>query len=191
MIDGRQGIVEAFTEILTHGAPACRILLLHLASLPPTSPASAACYIHCTTGNNRSGVFVGIILALLGVAPHLVAEEYALSNPGLAPIRDRVVDRLMQSPVFARSGGGGRERAERMVGARSESMLAMLEMVDRTWGGAEGYVRTACGLSGEEVERVRSVLTVRSGDVARSERRSSRAWETSRELWGRLRNVFR
>ncbi|KAL2064204.1 hypothetical protein VTL71DRAFT_4698 [Oculimacula yallundae] len=184
--DGTEGIVEAFTEILTHGAPACRTMLLHVASQPPSSPK--ACYIHCTTGNNRSGVFVGIIFSLLGASPSTIAEEYALSDIGLAPIRETVVDRLMKSPVFARSGGGGRERAERMVGARKESMLAMLEMVEKTWGSAEGYVKTMCGLTDEEIAKVRKVM-IRSNVVA-TERRKSRAWETSKEILNRLRNAF-
>ncbi|EKD21212.1 tyrosine phosphatase [Drepanopeziza brunnea f. sp. 'multigermtubi' MB_m1] len=185
--EGTDGIVEAFTEILTHGAPACRTLLLHIAAQAPASPD--ACYIHCTTGNNRSGVFVAIILSLLGVSPALVAEEYALSDIGLTPIRDRVVDRLMQSPVFARSGGGGRARAERMVGARKESMIAMLAMVRERWGGAEGYVKMQCGLTDEEIARVRRVLI--KPDLVAAERRKSRAWETTRKvILMKLRNAF-
>jgi len=65
----------------------------------------------------------------------------------------------MKSPVFA--GDGGKERCERMVGARSESMSAMLEMVRNKWGGAEGYVRDLCGLSSEDINKVREVLTIR------------------------------
>ncbi|KAI9055363.1 hypothetical protein LZ554_000320 [Drepanopeziza brunnea f. sp. 'monogermtubi'] len=185
--EGTEGIVEAFTEILTHGAPACRTILLHIAAQSPASPE--ACYIHCTTGNNRSGVFVGIILSLLGVSPALVAEEYALSDIGLTPIRDQVVDRLMKSPVFARSGRGGRERAERMVGARKESMIAMLAMVREKWGGAEGYVKMQCGLTDKEIARVRRVLI--KPNVVAAERRKSRAWETtSKAILMKLRNAF-
>jgi protein tyrosine/serine phosphatase len=152
--DTEKGIVEAFTEILQSGAPQFRIILLHLLKTEP----GEVTLMHCTTGNNRSGVFIGILLSLLGVSPSLVAEEYSLSTIGLAPTRDEVVKRLMQSPVFKNAGGGGKERAERMVGARRESMIAMLEMVDRIWGGVEGYVRGLCGLSEEEVEGLRGRL---------------------------------
>ena len=65
----------------------------------------------------------------------------------------------MKSPVFA--GEGGKERCERMVGARPESMSAMLEMVRKKWGGAENYVRDLCKLSPEEIDKIREVLTVR------------------------------
>ncbi|PBP22606.1 hypothetical protein BUE80_DR006452 [Diplocarpon rosae] len=184
--DGTEGIVEAFTEILSHGAAACRTMLLHIAAM--SSQAPTACYIHCTTGNNRSGVFVGIILSLLGVKAELIAEEYKLPEIGLRPIRNAVVERLMRSPVFSQSGGGGRERAERMVGARPESMLAMLEMVERKWGGAEKYVKTQCGLTDQEIAKVRNVLT--RPDVVAAKRRNSRAWETLKEILYRLRNTF-
>jgi protein tyrosine/serine phosphatase len=180
--DRVQGIVQAFTDILTHGAPAARIILLHIASLNPDSPS--ACYVHCTTGNNRSGVFIGVFLSLLGVKLEKIAEEYALSDIGLRPTRDAVVARLMKSPVFAGSGGGGRERAERMVGARPESMLAMLEMVEKKWGGAEGYVKTMAGLTDEEIEKVRRVLIVQ--ERATSRKRAGSVWDTTKALATKL-----
>lgn len=166
--------MEAFTDILVHGAPAARIVLLHIASMDPARPT--ACYIHCTTGNNRSGVFIGVILSLLGVKPEKIAEEYSLSDIGLRPTRDAVVARLMKSPVFAGAGGGGKARAERMVGARPESMLAMLEMVDKKWGGAEGYVKTMAGLTDEEIAKVRRILAVSVG--TKSRKRAPSIWDS-------------
>lgn len=146
--DGVDGIVQAFAEILTQGAPAFARVLRLLAATPP------AALVHCTTGNNRSGAFVAVLLALLGVPPRAVAAEYALSQAGLAAARPAAVARLVQNPVFE----GQRARVERMLGAREESMLAMLELVRERWGGAEGYVRRCCGLAADEVEAVRRVL---------------------------------
>jgi protein tyrosine/serine phosphatase len=122
--------------------------------------------MHCTTGNNRSGVFIGVLLSLLSVAPETIAKEYSLSQQGLERGRDKVVDRLMKNPKFREAlgeGEMGRKRAERMVGAREESMIACLGMVERKWGGAEGYVRSAVGLGSEEIERVRRVMRVEKG----------------------------
>ena len=68
-----------------------------------------------------------------------------------------------------------------MVGARPESMLAMLEMVAEKWGGAEGYVKGACGLTDDEVERVRVVLTAPEAK-ARENTRSG--------VWDRFWNFF-
>ncbi|RDL41653.1 putative Tyrosine-protein phosphatase [Venustampulla echinocandica] len=160
--EGTDGIVQAFEDILANGATtAFRPILLHLASLP-NAPRPPAAMIHCTTGNNRSGVFVGTLLSLLGVPTSSITAEYALSEIGLRAGRDEVVERLMKNPKFRDSigdGEQGRRRAMRMVGAREESMRAMLEMLQRRWGGAEGYMRDSVGLHDEEIERVKKVLT--------------------------------
>ncbi|EHL00335.1 (Phosphotyrosine protein) phosphatases II [Glarea lozoyensis ATCC 20868] len=161
--DGTDGIVEAFEEILRHGAKTTmKPLLEHLASLPTEGKIPAA-MIHCTTGNNRSGVFIGVLLALLGVDDEVVAEEYSLSQVGLQRGRDMVVDRLMRNPKFREAlgeGEEGRKRAERMVGARVESMRDMLKMVQRRWGGVEGYVREEVGLGDEVIQGLRRVMRV-------------------------------
>lgn len=184
--DGTEGIVQAFTDVLTHGAPAARTILQHVASLNPDSPL--AFYIHCTTGNNRSGVFIGVILSLLGVKPERIAEEYSLSDIGLIPSRDAAVARLMKSPVFAGDEDGGRARATRMVGARPESMLAMLEMLKMKWGSAEGYVKTMVGLTDDEIEKVRRVLTDSEGVVSR--KRAGSVWDTTKALATKLWDAF-
>ncbi|KAF4633923.1 hypothetical protein G7Y89_g4197 [Cudoniella acicularis] len=110
--DGTEGIVQAFEEILTRGAHTFRTILLYLSSSP------TPCMMHCTTGNNRSGAFIGILLSLLGVSPEDVATEYALSEIGLARGRDKVVARLLKNEKFKEACGSGEEgkrRAERMV----------------------------------------------------------------------------
>ena len=86
-----------FRTVLSH--------LLSSASLDPPSPAS---FMHCTTGNNRTGVFVSLLLLLLGVTPEDVVEEYSLSDAGLAPTRHINVQRL------------GRKKQEGDVSAWSE-----------------------------------------------------------------------
>lgn len=52
----------------------------------------------------------------------------------------------------------GREAALRMVGARKETMLAALDMVDREFGGAEKYLREYCGLEDGDLEALRRNL---------------------------------
>ncbi|KAF3048620.1 hypothetical protein E8E11_002501 [Didymella keratinophila] len=56
----------------------------------------------------------------------------------------------------------GRQAALRMVGAKKESMLATLEMVDREFGGSERYMREYCGLGDEDLEKLRTVLVVKA-----------------------------
>ncbi|KAH7361122.1 tyrosine phosphatase family-domain-containing protein [Pyrenochaeta sp. MPI-SDFR-AT-0127] len=54
----------------------------------------------------------------------------------------------------------GRQAALRMIGARKESMLKALEMVDGEFGGAEAYMRKHCGLGDEELEALRRNLVL-------------------------------
>lgn len=56
----------------------------------------------------------------------------------------------------------GRQAALRMVGAKEESILATLDMLDREFGGAEKYMREYCGLGDEELQKLRDVLVVKS-----------------------------
>lgn len=160
--DAKQDTVDAFVEILIHGASVFRSILLHIASLPLPSATLPelvpALLVHCTTGNNRTGVFIGVLLSLLDVPVESIAAEYALSEIGLAPSRASVVARLVKNPIFA--GEGGRARCERMIGARSESMVGMLEVLNGKWGSAEGYVKGCCGLSTQVIRDVRAVLTL-------------------------------
>jgi hypothetical protein len=73
---------------------------------------------------------------------------------------------LLNKGAFGEYGEGeARRKCERMVGARRESMGALLEEVKRRWGGErctgpEGYFIRVVRLSGEEVVRVREVLSV-------------------------------
>ncbi|KAG9242178.1 putative tyrosine-protein phosphatase [Calycina marina] len=156
---GTKDIVDAFSDILESGTESFRCIMLHIASLiqPSSDLPIPAFLVHCTTGNNRTGVFIGILQALLGADHQLVAEEYALSQTGLAASRPAAIARLTKiAPIFA--GEGGRKRCERMVGARAESMIAMLEMVRGRWGSVEGYARNLCKLSKEDIDKVRQVL---------------------------------
>jgi hypothetical protein len=44
-----------------------------------------------------------------------------------------------------------REKADRMVGARGESMLAILEAVEKEWGGRRGMLGMLLGLVGRRL----------------------------------------
>lgn len=149
----------AFTEILVAGAPMFSIVLKYVLSSAEGSSPSAA-FMHCTTGNNRTGVFVSLLLLLLGVAPHVVAHEYALSEVGLVPTRHINVDRLLRKGAFKEYGPDeARRKCERMVGARKESMEALVTEVQKKWGGPEGYFREVVSLSEDEISCMRAKLT--------------------------------
>ncbi|KAF3007468.1 hypothetical protein E8E13_004695 [Curvularia kusanoi] len=55
----------------------------------------------------------------------------------------------------------GRQAALRMIGARKESMMGTLEMVDREFGGSEKYLKEFCRLTDEDLKKLKSVLVVK------------------------------
>lgn len=201
-----QGFVSAYRDILKSGGLAYRTIFHFLLTLDAqvgqtdktngaSRVAAQGALIHCTAGKDRTGVFFGILFDFLGVPREQIADEYNLTEPGLAVVREGIVPRLLQSPGFVdymrglqreRDGKGGSEEpkqtageetdeafspevleegrraAFRMVGARKESMLATLGMVDREFGGSEKYMREYCGLGDEELDKLRQVLVARA-----------------------------
>ncbi|KIV99034.1 uncharacterized protein PV09_09261 [Verruconis gallopava] len=160
--DGTEGIVQAFTEILTHGTKAFKQIMTHIACLS-TCPENEAqgIYISCTTGNNRTGPFIAMLLSFLKVPGSIVCAEYALSEQGLAPTRAKTVARLRSNSKFAASFDENEldYRAARMSGAREESMIAFLKAAQEKWNGADGYFRDVLGLDEQTLDRVREVMT--------------------------------
>lgn len=168
--------MAAFEEIMTHGAKTTfKPLLQHLATYFSTpseaskkSPTPVpATILHCTTGNNRSGVFVALLLSLIGVPDEQVAEEYALSQYGLTRSREATINRLMKNQKFVSvigTGEEGRRKALGMVGARKESMLAFLGKVRERWGSVESFAQKGCGVESWVTEGVRRVLVESLGE---------------------------
>jgi len=152
--------VTAFVAILTAGAPMFRTVLTHLLKLESGDLPANALFMHCTTGNNRTGVFIAVLLLLLGVPTASIVEEYTLSEQGLAPTRHINVERLLKKGAFQEYGPEeARKKCERMVGARAESMEALLIEVGKRWSGAEGYFKEQVGFSDEQIERLKNTLT--------------------------------
>jgi protein tyrosine/serine phosphatase len=153
--------VAAFIEILTSGASVMRTVVQHLLASADASVTLPALFIHCTTGNNRTGVFVALLLLLLHVPTRYIVQEYTLSEIGLAATRHVNVERLLKKGAFKEYGEvGAKKKCERMVAARKESMEALLNEVKRRWDGADRYFLEVVGLTRDELRRVRGLLTV-------------------------------
>lgn len=87
----------------------------------------------------------------------------SLSKQELADLvqnRDEPATQTGDFPPEVREAG--RQAALRMVGAKEESLLATLDMLDREFEGAEAYMRGYCGLGDEELEKLRQLLVVTS-----------------------------
>ncbi|KAJ2897902.1 putative tyrosine phosphatase protein [Zalerion maritima] len=147
---GCAGFVRAYNSIIdsstssTHPYKPLATLINHLVTLPSATATSSAfallpdpILLHCTAGKDRTGVLCAIVLSLLGIPDHSIAEEYGLTDIGLGSIRSTLVSRLLaETPLKWNKDG-----AERMASSRSENMVAFLQEVRRTYGSVEGMVQ--------------------------------------------------
>lgn len=106
---GTEGFTRAYADILDNAPPSYRRVLMHIRDKP-----KEACVIHCTAGKDRTGVLAALILALVGVDERTIADEYALTDIGLAPFRPVILQHLLDQPALE----GNREGAMNMVSAK-------------------------------------------------------------------------
>lgn len=147
-------------EILVAGAPMFQTVLSQIIA-QKNEGLPGAFFMHCTTGNNRTGVFVAMLLLLLHVPHEFVCHEYELSDRALASTRHVNVARLLEKGAFAEYGPEeAKMKCERMVGARGESMEALITEVQRRWGSAEVYFLQVVGITGDEIRCLKDLFTV-------------------------------
>jgi protein-tyrosine phosphatase len=107
--------------------------------------------VHCTAGKDRTGVLVGMIMDVVGVAPDDIAHEYGLS--------DRSIDRLL---AYLRASGRVLEGTEDEVRARlstpPEKMAGFLELLYAKHGNAANFFLSQ-GVPEETLERVKRNLS--------------------------------
>ncbi|TVY21519.1 Tyrosine-protein phosphatase [Lachnellula arida] len=147
-----EGFTRAYTDILNNAPHSYRTILLHLAN-EPAKPL----IVHCTAGKDRTGVLCALILSLCGVEDEVVANEYSLTEMGL-PIewKEAVIEHLSESPALR----GNKEGAWNLISARAVNMMSTLRMIREKFGGAEAYIIEKCGLTKEEVEKIKANLIV-------------------------------
>jgi hypothetical protein len=113
-----------------------------LAQAPP-----GGVVVHCVAGKDRTGLLVALALSVAGVAPQDIAADYACSDE-----RAPFVAELAALPNDA-------ERAAFLDrnACRPETMLTVLERVERGYGGAAGYLR-AHGVTDAQLTALRDRL---------------------------------
>lgn len=105
--------------------------------------------IHCVGGKDRTGLLSAFLLHLAGVDAEEIAVDYALSEERLRPRHERWFAAAESEEEL--------ERLRRIAQTPAESMTGVFAELERRYGGAEGYLRSA-GVSDEELELVRARL---------------------------------
>lgn len=148
--------MQAYKDILGHGATAYKTILSHLAQ-----PDPEPCIVHCTAGKDRTGVLVALLYLLADVPVDTIANEYSLTDQGLQHLRPLFRERLLKNPALA----GNEQGVQNMISSKSENMKATIEMIGEIFGGAEGYVSQVVGLSAEQIAQLRKNLTVQTAPI--------------------------
>ncbi|KAI5993629.1 protein-tyrosine phosphatase-like protein [Pisolithus albus] len=146
-----EAFIQLYSQILDHGGKAFGTILRHVRD-KPNSPF----LFHCTAGKDRTGVMAAILLKLATVDDHYICHDYSLTRVGREPDREKVIKRLSTEPLFA----ANTDAALRMLTSRYSTMTAFLELLERVYGGVEEYVKKYCGLTDEDISRIRTNLVI-------------------------------
>ncbi len=115
-----------------------------------TAEKEGGVLVHCHAGKDRTGIIVALLLSLAGVPRNVIAEDYVLSNTYLQPIYD----------AWIRAQPRTEEEITRFGGwffQPPETMLGLLDYLDRQYGGVEAYLLGA-GVTQEEIAAIRRRL---------------------------------
>jgi protein-tyrosine phosphatase len=105
--------------------------------------------VHCMGGKDRTGLVTALLLHLAGVDKEQIAADYATSEERLRPRHD----------VWLAEAGteSEREHLRRVIATPAESMVGVLEELERRYGSVEAFLRAA-GLPDEDLELARKRL---------------------------------
>lgn len=105
--------------------------------------------VHCQGGKDRTGLVAALLLRLAGVSNEDIGADYSLSRQNLGAFLDEWID--------AAKDDEQRARRARTSDSPAESMIRVLETIERRHGDVAGYLRDA-GLDDATIERARSRL---------------------------------
>jgi protein tyrosine/serine phosphatase len=171
---GVEGFILAYTGILQNGGHPFGMILRHLRD------SDDPIIIHCTAGKDRTGVICAIILKLLGCDDEVVAREYELTTIGLQGGHSKILAAVAheggtKAVATHDADGHFKEGILNMMSSKSishddtdiryEAMIQTLALIKSEYGGAEGYVKKVCGLTDEDIIRIRERLLINDGET--------------------------
>ncbi len=107
--------------------------------------------VHCTTGKDRTGWAVAVLLLWLGVDEETVMADYLRSDTEIREAFGSVVDDFV-------ARGGDRDVIEPIVSARSAYLQAALDEVRQAYGSLAAYLADGLGLTDSDLARLRAVF---------------------------------
>ncbi len=125
----------------------CRPSFVRAVEAVATAPGPVV--FHCYGGKDRTGLVAAILLRLAGVPVDVIAEDYAVSAARLEPRHRRWLADAQDDAE--------RARIERISATPGDAMKAVLDSLDRRYGGVDRYLLDG-GLAPDVLEAARSRL---------------------------------
>lgn len=145
-IDPAQFLVKTNIELATRFTPQMRQFIQEL-----LSAQGRPVLFHCAAGKDRTGFAAALILRILGVPQETVMEDYLLSNRYYLSAYSWyfIVLQLVKGEKVS-------EFVEGFMEVRPAFLSAAFEIIDREYGSFENYVRYELGLTGQDIELLKS-----------------------------------
>jgi protein tyrosine/serine phosphatase len=106
---------------------------------------------HCHAGKDRTGMIAALLLSLANVPDEIVAQDYSLTYTYLRDQFEQWKAGLTTTDPHVRA------RLIEGFRCRPETMLQVLDHLQRRYGGVEGYL-LSLGLGRDQIERLRRRL---------------------------------
>jgi protein-tyrosine phosphatase len=118
--------------------------------------------VHCAAGKDRTGIAIGLLLAMLGVARETIVEDYLLTNH--ANFEAFILTKQHAQLGLAANAHPLLELPEDvrqvLFAADADYLLATFEQIDKEFGGVERYLETHVGVDAGQRARIESQLLI-------------------------------
>lgn len=115
------------------------------------APGALPALVHCAAGQDRTGIVIALVLAVLGVPDEAIGADYSLSSVYLDPDSTAVIGRL-------KATGPGDDVTAGLFSTPAGLILNVLAWARAAGGGSVGGYLTAHGVGVPDQEALRSAL---------------------------------
>jgi protein-tyrosine phosphatase len=115
------------------------------------APGALPALVHCAAGADRTGIVIGLVLAVLGVPDELIEADYSLSSVYLGPDSTGVIGRLKATGRCDNVTGD-------LLSSPAGLILDVLALARAAGGGSVSGYLTARGIGAADLAALRSAL---------------------------------
>jgi len=111
--------------------------------------AEGGVVFHCFAGKDRTGLVAALLLSVAGVPDGAIAADFAETDAQLA---------LRYQEWLAAAAPERRSEMREELSCPPDRILGVLDHLNHRWGGVQGYMEAAVGLSPESIDQLSAKL---------------------------------